>query len=283
MAVVLSCSLPELDGTDKTCPCATGFVCDELLDRCVTADASRVDGGEPDAPIDDGGEDARDASPDAADAMVDVGSDAPALDAPAVDGGTGCPHGGLYCINFDSDDEEYDVGGTDLFELRSPGFMSAGTGYFRSTGDDAVVELQNIELPDTFHARLYIRVDMGSFISAQPTLIAGFFQSGGDDGAGLSIQNEVGTIGIAFTNASGDGVFSSYSPVTDWVCVRMEASRTQLRMTLDDAMTMSAPIMLPPDDWDDLLFGVVDGDHLMGSGLSIDEIVVGATPIPCEL
>lgn len=286
LVLLVACSIPELDGTGKACPCADGWVCDEARNLCRLADASTdapsdaptdvatddaaTDGGEPDGGEPDG--DAR-----------DVGVDAVGIDAAdgEIDAGSACPHDGLYCISFEDDDEEYDVDGTDLFEIRTPGYMSAAAGYFRSTGDDAYVDFE-IEVPTAVYARLWIRADMGSFI-AEPTLIAAFFQDGGDDGAGLSVRNEVGTIAVAFTTAGGEGVFSSYTPAAKWSCIQLYASPTTLRMTIDETTSLAEMVSLPNEDWTDFAAGIIDGDHLLGSGISIDEIVIGASPIPCDL
>lgn len=86
LLVLTGCSFEELDLSDRSCPCAEGFVCDVPRNRCVAdptdAGAEDRDAGGMDAALVDAGPARIDAGPP----PVDGGDDAGAIDA-GVDAG----------------------------------------------------------------------------------------------------------------------------------------------------------------------------------------------------
>lgn len=278
--MLLSCAIPPLDGEDKECPCARGLVCED--NRCVpgedagrdaTPDVPGIDAPGVDAPV-DAVVDSRRPDTDIADADLDVDE--------SVD--EGCPFGGVWCSSFEEASAPYSTGGGGTFEVRDPGYMSEATGFFETASVAVYLDPDPLPvIPQEVHARMWLRSEPSSF--AMKVLVFGLYVPGEVEGVGVFLQRNLstGVMSVDFESSSGDAVATAtYEPFTDWACVRLHATPTQISMRVNDGPESSTTISLPDDRWAGFAIGLLQ-EGLAGSGLSVDEVVVGPNPIPCEL
>ncbi len=287
MALLVACSIPELDGVDKECPCARGLVCDEARNRCIepTGEDAAVDAtldAPPDAPSDastdvpreDAGEDASvDASRDV-EVREDAPSDSGALDSAMVDSGTDCPGGAFVCTNFEEDEAPYTLVGLGFFR-DSPGYMSDMFGSYLTTSGAPVYVEFNPERPLPLHARFWVR--------ANPSLsIRSALATFGNEAVGeLGFYVQVGgSVTDVYFGDSFGGLNATFPSSGDWTCVQLSASRTQLTLRINGGMTQRMDASLSASVLEYARFGLAEAGAPRSVGM--DEIAVGSAPIPCN-
>lgn len=302
VVVLLGCGIPSLDGTEKECPCADGYVCDEARNRCVERDAGADDAGTDvgmtdagvDATIDGGAEDAGD-DVGAEDAGDDAGEtdSGPRLDAGPRDVGTdvpptpdagpaGCPRDGLYCTNFEESPPNYERRGSGDFMASGPGYMSPTAGYYESAGVATFTEFDGVSLPSTFFVRFYFRIVSGSF-NTEGAIFGALLPGGSDEGVLVTLQNTSGLITVTAQGTSGGSVSDTYGPPGDvWTCIRLDVRTTSLDLEIDDQGEVSTPITPFAEDYDDVAFGILESG-IDESTIVIDEVLVTDSPVPCAV
>lgn len=299
---LVACGIPALDGSDKECPCADGYVCDESVNRCVEMDAGEVDAGEDartfdsgprmdaggDAGDEDAGTDERDAGDfdggveerdagdfDAGTDESDAGMDAGSPD-PDAGPGDDCPHDGLYCTDFEEVVPPYVVRGSGDFSVIGPGFMSTRAGSY-SEGASIFTEFDDVSLPSVVYARFWMHIESGFDDEA---VVFAFFVPGSSSGVGVSAQVESGSVTLK-AGSTSSAEFVSARSTNIWTCVQLMVSPTDVELFVDDDFEGSASFGAFSEDFDDVGFGLIEGHS--GDEVIIDEVVVGASPIPCDL
>jgi len=293
-----ACSVPALEGEGKRCPCAPGWVCDEVRDECVSvfatrdagardgsvvvrdagrSDAGRLDAGRFDAGRSDAGPDAGNVRQDAGPLGQDAGRDAGGRDSgPPGD----CPPGAVYCESFESGIRGTIVGGARLDDARSAdGAMSLRSPTF---GDYLRAPAA---VPDRAALRAWVYWPSTSTGSGEVGLVtAGRDESLHLSGVSLVLNSAGQILGRAGNRLL---VWGGPLPRDTWICLEMVADRTTEEMALyvDDTLVFD---FVGFDEWTEDGDAVLIGAHEMiepgggGWDLGIDGVVLATARIGCR-
>lgn len=282
--VAQSCVLGAVDYSEKPCPCARGYTCDDARNRCVR------DG-------DDGG-----AALDAGSAMADAGLDAsPGIDAHVDDPTTACDDllsDALFCESFEDGSllhwtvrEAYDgtVAHSRARAFRGLGSLAARTSAPAGYAERIATVLDSIESGDVY-VRAYVYIEAGA-----PLVHSSILHIGGHRArtateplAGFNVLDGFASMYIGAGGGRVDARLVEV-PRDEWFCM-------QFHLHIDD-VAGSAEIWIdetPAGALADIDTRTDSPYVSFGAGIAwstltqepfavaIDEVAIGRTPMPCE-
>ena len=316
VAALASCTLDDVDLTGKRCPCATGWVCDPITNRCVE-ELIGIDGGV----AHDGGMDARStdaAAPLDANLRMDAppgidaapGVDAPpGIDAPpgvdappAIDAGpdpTACDDalaGAMFCDGFEADDglaawTMTTGGGATVSRSTALAFRGDASLLAQTTTNGGYMQLKHSYSPITsgeLWMRGYMLVPSGSTITHLDTFFLRSSAPPDYDGAVMSLGTELRP--FLYINETGDG-YAALTPLARdrWTCFEMHivisATSGSAELYIDGALAGGGTGIdtLPLEGYSLFAVGVTwSNSTQVPTRLYFDEVAMGRTRLPCD-